>query len=83
MSMGETAENVARKYQITRDQQERSPWRASKKAAAAQAAGKLKDEIVPIKGKAGTVEQDGCIRAGHHDGSAGRAEARLRRRAAR
>ncbi len=63
MSMGQTAENVARKYQITRVQQDAFSVASQKKAAAAQAAGKLKGEIVAIKGKAGTVDQDGCIRA--------------------
>ena len=63
MSMGQTAENVARKYQITRVQQDAFSVASQKKAASAQAAGKLKGEIVAIKGKAGTVDQDGCIRA--------------------
>src|SRR5579863_5206643 len=62
MSMGQTAENVARKYQVTRGDQDAFAVRSQKKAAAAQAAGKLKDEIVPIKGKDGAIEQDGCIR---------------------
>jgi acetyl-CoA acyltransferase len=63
MSMGQTAENVARKYQVTRGDQDAFAVRSQKKAAAAQAAGKLKDEIISIKGKDGVVEQDGCIRA--------------------
>ena len=63
VSMGQTAENVARKYQVTREQQQDFAVKSHKKAAAAQAAGKLKDEIVPIKAKDGTVDQDGCIRA--------------------
>ncbi len=64
MGMGETAENVARKWQITRDQQEDFAVASHQKAAAAQAAGKFADEIVPIHSKAGMVDQDGCIRAG-------------------
>ena len=63
ISMGQTAENVARKYQVTREQQQDFAVKSHKKAAAAQAAGKLKDEIVPIKAKDGTVDLDGCIRA--------------------
>jgi acetyl-CoA acyltransferase len=63
MSMGQTAENVARKYQVTRAQQDAFSAASQKKAAAAQSAGKLKGEIVAITGKAGTVDQDGCIRA--------------------
>jgi acetyl-CoA acyltransferase len=63
ISMGQTAENVARKYQVTREQQQDFAVKSHRKAAAAQAAGKLKDEIIPIKAKDGTVDQDGCIRA--------------------
>jgi acetyl-CoA acyltransferase len=63
VSMGQTAENVARKYQVTREQQQEFAVKSHRKAAAAQAAGKLKDEIVPIRGKDGAVDQDGCIRA--------------------
>ena len=62
ISMGQTAENVARKYQVTREQQQDFAVKSHRKAAAAQAAGKLKDEIIPIKAKDGTVDQDGCIR---------------------
>jgi acetyl-CoA acyltransferase len=62
ISMGQTAENIARKYQITREQQQALAVESHKKAAAAQAAGKFKDEIVPIKGKDGSIDQDGCIR---------------------
>ncbi|HKX06814.1 MAG TPA: thiolase family protein [Stellaceae bacterium] len=62
MSMGQTAENVARKYQVTRQQQEAFAVASHKKAAAAQAAGKLSGEIVAIKGKDGAVDKDGCIR---------------------
>jgi acetyl-CoA acyltransferase len=60
MSMGQTAENVARQYQITRAEQEELAVVSHAKAAAAQAAGKLDAEIVPI----GSVTKDGCIRAG-------------------
>jgi acetyl-CoA acyltransferase len=62
MGMGETAENVAQKYQITRAEQEQLAVKSQQKAAAARAAGKLKDEIVPIQTKAGTVDEDGIIR---------------------
>jgi acetyl-CoA acyltransferase len=62
ISMGQTAENVARKYQVTRADQQALAVASHKKAAAAQAAGKLKDEIVPIKARDGAVDQDGCIR---------------------
>jgi acetyl-CoA acyltransferase len=64
MSMGETAENVAKRYQITRDDQEEFAVQSHAKAAAAQAAGKFADEIVPIRRNGESIEQDGCIRAG-------------------
>jgi acetyl-CoA acyltransferase len=62
IGMGDTAENVARKWQITRDQQEDFAVESHRKAAAAEAAGKFKDEIVPIATKTGLVDKDGCIR---------------------
>ena len=62
MGMGETAENVARKWQIGRSDQEAFAVRSHQRAAAAVQSGKLSDEIVPITTKAGTVNQDGCIR---------------------
>lgn len=63
MGMGETAENVATKYQIARTDQEALAVESQKKAAAARDAGKLVDEIVPIETKAGVVSEDGTIRA--------------------
>ena len=62
MNMGETAENVARQYQITRADQEAFATASQRKAAAARAEGRFAGEIVPIVTKAGTVDQDGCIR---------------------
>ena len=62
IGMGDTAENVARKWQISRAAQEEFAVRSHRRAAAARAAGRFEDEIVPIHGKAGTVAQDGCIR---------------------
>ena len=46
--MGITAENVAKKYDITREKQDALALGSQQKAAAAQEAGKFKDEIVPI-----------------------------------
>ncbi len=63
VSMGVTAENVAQKYQITRGEQEAFALESHRKAAAAQAAGKLEGEIVPIKRDGTVVAKDGCIRA--------------------
>jgi len=62
ISMGETAENVARQYQITRAEQEAFAVESQKKAAVAQASGKLADEIIPIATKAGLVAEDGTLR---------------------
>jgi acetyl-CoA C-acetyltransferase len=46
--MGNTAENVARQYQITRPQQDEFAVASQNKAEAAQKAGRFKDEIVPV-----------------------------------
>jgi acetyl-CoA C-acetyltransferase len=47
--MGNTAENVALRWQITREQQDEFAARSQAKAEAAQKAGRFKDEIVPVK----------------------------------
>jgi acetyl-CoA acyltransferase len=62
MGMGETAENVARRYQISRADQEVFALRSQQKAAAAQAAGRLGAEIVPVEVASKRISQDGCIR---------------------
>src|SRR5579875_1380520 len=68
--MGTTAENVARAYQITRDQQDAFAVASQNKASAAQKAGRFKDEIAPVtvKGRKGdtVVADDEYIR---HDAS--------------
>ena len=46
--MGSTAENVASKYQITREQQDQFAFGSQLKASAAQKAGRFKDEIAPV-----------------------------------
>ncbi|NJM28929.1 MAG: acetyl-CoA C-acetyltransferase [Rhizobiales bacterium] len=55
--MGNTAENVARQWQITRDTQDAFAVASQNKAEQAQAAGKFKDEITPvtISGRKGDV----------------------------
>lgn len=63
ISMGTTAENVAKKYGISRAEQEEFAVHSQKKAAAARDAGKFKDEIVPIQAGKETVSEDGTIRA--------------------
>jgi acetyl-CoA C-acetyltransferase len=66
--MGNTAENVAKQFQITRDTQDQFALASQNKAEAAQKAGKFKDEIVAftIKGKKGdtVVDADEYIRHG-------------------
>jgi len=58
--MGNTAENVAKQWQITRQQQDEFATSSQNKAEAAQKAGKFKDEIIPftIKGRKGDVVVD-------------------------
>jgi acetyl-CoA acyltransferase len=65
ISMGHTAERVAKHYGITREQQDQFSFESHQKALAAIAAGRFEDEIVPItvtnsnlngKGKASTTE---------------------------
>jgi acetyl-CoA C-acetyltransferase len=46
--MGNTAENVARQWQITREQQDEFAYQSQRKAAEAMAAGRFRDEIVPV-----------------------------------
>lgn len=58
MGMGETAENLAKKYGVARGDQEKFALASQTKAAAARSAGKFKDEIVAY----GDVSEDGCIR---------------------
>ncbi len=62
MTMGETAENVADKYGISRLDQEKFALSSQQKAAAAQNGGRLTDEIVPVTTPQGVVDQDGCLR---------------------
>jgi acetyl-CoA C-acetyltransferase len=57
MSMLETAENVARRYQIPRQAQDEYGVRSQQRAAAAQAAGRFKDEIVPFKTVMGVADK--------------------------
>ena len=61
VSMGETAENLAKQYSIPRQRQEEFSVKSQQKAAAAQAAGRFEDEIVPIE-NGSLVTRDGCPR---------------------
>jgi acetyl-CoA acyltransferase len=49
LNMGLTAENLARKYEITREQQDEFALRSHQRALAAIGAGKFKEEIVPLE----------------------------------
>jgi acetyl-CoA C-acetyltransferase len=66
--MGQTAENVANQWQISRDMQDEFALASQNKAEAAQKAGKFRDEIVPfiVKSRKGdiVVDQDEYIRHG-------------------
>lgn len=66
--MGITAENLAERYQITREEQDAFSVASQNKAEAARAAGRFKDEIAPvtIKGRKGDtiVSDDEYIRSG-------------------
>jgi acetyl-CoA C-acetyltransferase len=66
--MGITAENIARQWQLSREEQDQFAVSSQNKAEAAQAAGRFKDEIIPyvIQTRKGdvTVDNDEYIRAG-------------------
>jgi len=53
-SMGETAENVARRYKLTREEQDRFAYESQMKCKAAVEAGRFRDEMIPV-----TIEQKG------------------------
>jgi 3-oxoadipyl-CoA thiolase len=57
-SMGQTAENLAEMYEISREDQDRFAFRSQKKAAAAIDAGAFKKEIVPVPTKKALVDID-------------------------
>lgn len=58
MSMGETAENLAKQYGVSRQEQEAFAVASHQKAASAQEAGHFQDEIIAV----GVVNKDGAIR---------------------
>lgn len=63
MAMGDTAENVAERWHVSRQDQEQLAVDSHRKAAAAREGGRLADEIIPITLDSGdVVSQDGCIR---------------------
>ncbi len=62
-SMGITAENLAKKYQIKRRAQEEFALASHKKALQATEKGAFFEEIIPIKYEGNVIEKDACVRA--------------------
>src|SRR5574337_6921 len=59
LGMGLTAENLARKYGSTREQADQFSYQSHQKALAAIAAGKFKDEVVPVEVRITALEDGG------------------------
>jgi 3-oxoadipyl-CoA thiolase len=64
VTLGETAENVADRYQVSRARQDEFALRSHQRAARAQADGRFGGEIVPVAAGSGTVDRDEGVRAG-------------------
>lgn len=67
VSMGTTAENLGRKYHITRGECDAFALESHRKAAAAQAAGRFDAQMIPVtvpgkRGKTTVVDRDECVR---------------------
>src|SRR3954447_9862505 len=62
LDMGLTAENLARKYEITREQADEFSFNSHQKALAAIADGKFKDEIVPVNVFVDEIDEKGRVR---------------------
>lgn len=62
LNMGLTAENLAKKYEITREQADEFSLASHQKAAAAIKAGKFKDEIVPLAVRVDEFDEKGRVR---------------------
>jgi acetyl-CoA acyltransferase len=62
VTLGETAENVAERYGVSRERQDEFALRSHQRAAAAQAAGRFADEIIPVSTPGGEFSQDEGIR---------------------
>jgi acetyl-CoA C-acetyltransferase len=68
-AMGETAENLAERYNVAREEQDQFALQSQQRAAAAWQGGRLADEAVPVdtfdaKGRTVTVERDEHVRPG-------------------
>jgi acetyl-CoA acyltransferase len=62
ISLGETAENVAERYHVTRERQDEFALRSHQRAARARDGGRFADEIVPVTTPAGEMTADEGIR---------------------
>ncbi len=62
LNMGLTAENLARKYEITREQADEFSYNSHQKALAAIAEGRFKDEIVPVNVFVDELDEGGRVR---------------------
>ena len=67
VSIGTTAENLGRKYHITREECDAFALESHRKAAAAQAAGRFDEQMIPVtvpgkRGKTTVVDRDECVR---------------------
>ena len=62
VTMGETAENIAKKWEIGREEQETFALESHIKASAAQREDRFEDEIIPVNDGESVIMEDGCIR---------------------
>src|SRR3954470_18929324 len=62
LNMGLTAENLARKYEITREQADEFSFQSHQKALLANAEGKFADEIVPVSVNIDEIDEKGGVR---------------------
>lgn len=62
ISMGRTAENVAARFDVSRQQQESFAFESQRKAAAAVTSGKFAAELLAVDTPRGVVDADGCLR---------------------
>jgi acetyl-CoA acyltransferase len=63
VSLGETAENVAERYQVSRERQDAFAFRSHQRAARAQEEGRFGGELVPVTTGAGEIARDEGVRA--------------------
>ena len=62
VTMGETAENIAKKWKIGREEQEAFALESHIKASAAQREDRFENEIIPVTDGESVITEDGCIR---------------------